>query len=495
MTNQKMPPQRISKSRLLLGLQCPKALYFDVYNLAPKAKPTPGEQYLFDQGTAVGKAAQSEWPNGMLITAKYYEHDDAIAQTREAVSNGSNAIFEATFAGHHVIAKIDILAQNPASKGWDIVEVKSSTSVKPEHIDDVALQTVAAVEAGVKVERSYLQHINNKHLHPKDGPLFTKVDITDEVTARLPFIQDKAEHFAQILSLKEPPKADIGPHCSTPYECKFYTHCSSHLPKPSIFDVPRMGATVWNLYNKGVVRVEDLDLADFKGTRIHHVEAIKSKSTWINKAGIKKALETWQFPLHYLDFETIGPALPLYHGTRPYQAITFQFSCHVEAEDGTLAHREYLHDDATDPRPALVAALLAAIGDEGSIVSYNAKFEAGCIKALAKDFPDKSDKLLSLIDRLVDPLTVFQNHVYDYRFGNSFSLKSVAPAILGDEASYRHLTVGDGTAAQLAFLELISNGCTPQRKLELRSGLLTYCRQDTEVMVKLVRWLREQAQI
>jgi hypothetical protein len=171
--------------------------------------------------------------------------------------------------------------------------------------------------------------------------------------------------------------------------------------------------------------------------------------------------------------------------------VPFQFSVHVQHEPGgELEHYEYLHEEASDPRPSLIPALLEACGERGSIVSYFAKFEQGCIEAMAGFSPEHCEELMALTARLVDPLPIIREHVYDPGFAGSFSLKKVAPALCGQEFSYQDLSVADGTAAQRAFTELINPATDEMRKMELNESMLEYCRQDTLAMVKLVDWMR-----
>ena len=61
------------------------------------------------------------------------------------------------------------------------------------------------------------------------------------------------------------------------------------------------------------------------------------------------------------------PALPVYADTRPYQTIPFQWSLHLQEEDGRLTHREFLNDDADDPRERLIISLLDAVPPRRSL--------------------------------------------------------------------------------------------------------------------------------
>jgi hypothetical protein len=139
----------------------------------------------------------------------------------------------------------------------------------------------------------------------------------------------------------------------------------------------------------------------------------------------------------------------------------------------------------------LIRALVGVIGKRGSVVAYNKGFESGCLSALARAFPKYAKQLHGIAARLVDPLPIFRAHVYDREFRGSFSIKSVAPALLGDSLSYEGMTVADGTGAQIAFEELIADGTSAARKAGLRQAMLDYCRKDTIAMVNLVEWLRQ----
>jgi hypothetical protein len=137
----------------------------------------------------------------------------------------------------------------------------------------------------------------------------------------------------------------------------------------------------------------------------------------------------------------------------------------------------------------MIPKLLEACGTEGSILAYFGQFESERIKELADFAPDYKDALLKLVDRIVDPLPIIRDHVYDNAFAGSFSLKNVGPALLGESSSYEGMLVGNGTAAQRAFEEMISDSVTIERRQELARASLEYCKKDTLVMLELVRWM------
>jgi len=164
--------------------------------------------------------------------------------------------------------------------------------------------------------------------------------------------------------------------------------------------------------------------------------------------------------------------------------MPFQWSLHIQWESGELIHWEYLHNGADDPREPFTTSLLEAMESEGSIVVYSS-FERSRLENLAAFFPQHSDQLLALCDRLFDLLKVIQGDYYHPDFHGSYSIKAVLPALVPG-MTYKNLGIQDGGAASAAYAELLSDTVKGARKAEIRSNLLTYCGQDTEAMVKLL---------
>lgn len=218
-----------------------------------------------------------------------------------------------------------------------------------------------------------------------------------------------------------------------------------------------------------------------------------TKIRFIDKTGIKEALQSWIFPLVFLDFETINPAVPRYDGTSPYQQVPFQFSVHVlKSLDAEPVHYDYLHTESSDPRPVLIEKLLQACGDQGTVVAYFSQFESARLSELAEFSKKYALQLESIKNRLVDPLPIIRDNVYDGLFAGSFSLKKVAPALLGKSASYENMIVDNGTAAQRAFEKIINPKTDQEQRAELIDASIDYCRKDTLVMVDLVKWMFAQ---
>ncbi len=86
-------PKHLSKSKLMLGLQCPKALYLDIHRLDLVSPTSPGQQFILDQGNEVGRLARKEWPNGHFVESKHYDIEQAALTTSSLVQDGAEVIF------------------------------------------------------------------------------------------------------------------------------------------------------------------------------------------------------------------------------------------------------------------------------------------------------------------------------------------------------------------------------------------------------------------
>ncbi len=487
-------PKLLSKTKLMRGYRCLKCIYLTIHQPELEPAVTPELQALFDQGNLIGETARQYIPGGTLVDCKPWEFGDALAKTRDLIAAGTETIYEAAFDYAGCYARADIIQYSRESKRWNIYEVKSTLSVKEEHLQDIGLQTWIMAKSGLPIEKIHIMHLNKECRYPDLSNLFVKVDVTQEMRDNYQRVQPKVKEIYDTITRDKVPDINIGSYCHEPTECPFTAHCWKNIPEPSVFNLPGIKDKKWELYQQGIISLDDPRLTDLTELQQRMVNVYKSGERYIDHAAIRAAVSEWKYPLVFLDFETINPAIPRYNGCGPYQQVPFQFSAHILATpDAELIHHEFLITGNLDPRPTLIPALLNACGTEGSIVAYYGKFEAARIKELAEYSPENSAALLALNERIVDPLPIFRAAVYDNAFAGSFSLKYVAPALLGAEQSYTGMEVANGGDAQRAFEELSSPKITPERQEKLTAALLEYCEKDTMVMVDLTRWMMATA--
>ena len=141
-------PHRLSKSRFVAGVQCHKLLWWKVHEPdAVELQPDKVLQDRFDQGQAVGELATTLFPGGVLIDLPHGALEERVGQTREVIIGDAPSVFEASFLENNTFLAVDILERHPG--GFHLIEVRSSTSQKPEHIPDVAVQLHVLGRAGI----------------------------------------------------------------------------------------------------------------------------------------------------------------------------------------------------------------------------------------------------------------------------------------------------------------------------------------------------------
>ncbi len=488
----------ISKSKYLIGLQCPKYLWM-CYNSKHKIpEPDEQQQHIFEQGHEVGEFAKKLFPKGIDISFDNKNISNNIEQTKILLKK-RKPLFEAAFSTVYTYSRADIL--NPVGKDeWDIIEVKSATEVKDVNIQDVSFQKYVYEQSGLKIRKCFIMVLNNEYIkkgkiNPKK--LFKKEDVTDKVNESIVGIQDRIADMLRIISSKEFPKTKVSLSCKDPYECPLEEDCWAFLPKHNIFDLYRIGKRSFELFEKEIHHMNDIPV-DFKLNDKQQIQCacVKSGKPHMHKESIKHFLKTLKYPLYYLDFETYATAIPLYDSLKPYQQIPFQFSLHVVQKKGAKPkHLSFLASGKSDPRPKFASALKKVIKIKGTIVVYNASFEKHILKQLA-DFLPRNKKWIQLaIDRVEDLLIPFRNFSYYHpEQHGSASIKKVLPALTGQ--SYKDMEIAEGGAASLHYF-YITHGFPDGRKTtkkesqKVRVALEKYCGLDTEGMVWIVSKLEK----
>ena len=491
-----MPSTRLSKSSFIRGLQCDKSLYLYKHHYKLK-DPTPSSlQAVFDQGTSIGLLAQELFPYGVDASPEnHYKMVESVGKTLDFISQGQTVIYEATFLYDDVLAALDILVND--EDGWKAYEVKSSTKVSDTYVKDAAIQYYTIKNSGIDLKDISIVYINNQYV--KNGEidineLFMVESVYDQVLEFLPRIPNEVRRLKDVIESPDIPSVDIGPHCSDPYDCDFKGTCWKHIPEYSVFDISRLNKDKkFDLYKQGIISLNQIDLGqtDLNPNQVLQVQSELSGSVHIDLNEIRNFTNGLNYPLYFLDFETIGPAIPIYNGSRPYEQLVFQYSLHIrETPTSEIEHREYLADPTEDPRVGFIEQLIQDCGSNGDILVYNIGFERGKINGLIEAFPQYILELSRIVGRLKDLMTPFQQKwYYTPEMKGSYSIKSVLPALI-PELSYNDLEIKDGGTASNTFLSIV-NG-TFQGDLQVaRKQLLEYCKLDTYAMVKILEKLTQ----
>lgn len=486
----------LSKSSFIKGLQCDKYLYLHKNNYKLKDPLKYSTQAVFDQGNQIGLLARSLFPDGVDCSpSTHFKIIESVKKTMNFIENGENIIYEATFIFNEILAALDILVKD--NEGWKAYEVKSSTSIKDTYIKDAAIQYYTIINSGINLVDISIVYVNKKYIYNgylEKNKFFTIKSVKDKVLEYLPSIPNKVSRFKNILDLDSTPKIDIGPHCLKPYECDFKGTCWKHIPENSVFNISNLRDNKkFELYNKGVITLDQIDLSKTKLSekQIIQVECEIDGKTHINKEKLENFLNNLNYPLYFLDFETINPAIPLFLGTSPYQQVLFQYSLHMQkTENSKPLHKEYLQDPSKESEIELIRKLVNDSEGLGDILVYNISFEKGVINKLIHKFPDYKLQLQSIVDRLKDLMIIFKNKwFYKPEMKGSSSIKDVLTA-LDPELSYKKIYIQDGGMASSIYLSMV-NKTFKGDEISMRKNLQEYCRLDTYGMVKIIEKLKE----
>jgi len=483
---------RISKSKFVAGCQCLKRLYWQVHEPELAAEPDGATEAIMQQGHDVGMLARRLFPGGVEVCERSL--DQAIRTTRELVANRDvPAIFEGVFEHDGVVVRVDVLHRR-ADGRLRLIEVKSSTSLKEEHLDDVAIQYRVLSRCGLDVGSCCLALVNRSFVFrggSVDPWRFFRIrNVTRQVARLQPKLTFQLRAAFTVLSMPKAPDIAPGKHCASPVTCEFFDCCNPPRPDDHIGYLPRLHANAEEALEEiGVESIHDVP-DNFELTEIQRRAAtcVQTGEPWFS-AELGEVLIGLKYPLYFMDFETVNWAIPRSAGMRPYDQLPFQWSVHLQGEPGTAPeHYEFLAKDANDPRREFISSLCDAMGESGSIVVYSS-FESQRLSDLASWFPEFVDRINAIQARLFDLLPVVREHVYHPAFAGSYSIKSVLPALVPD-MTYEGMEVADGQSAGLAWESLVRGSLDTSERDKIRKALLNYCGQDTLAMVRLLENLR-----
>lgn len=493
----------LSKSKYVAGCQCPKILWMNQHR-PDQFDPGVQNQAILTTGDNVGDLAMGYFGPFVEIPYQRGAYEAMARTTQELIQQRTPVICEATFFQDGCFCMVDILRVEPDGR-VHLVEVKSSTHVKPYHLLDAAFQLWLLEKIGLTIGSVSLMHLNADYV--REGALnlqelFTIEDITEQAHELAQQVPDAVRDFTNLCADPTEPVVPIGPQCDDPFTCGYKGWCWRDVPTPNVHDLASMRATkAWDLHERGIVTFEDLASAEgtfaLKLTERQQNQvraALGTQEAVIKPDEVRAFLSTIRYPLYFLDFETIMPAVPPYSGLRPYQQLVTQYSLHWQDEPGgALHHTEFLADPGEDPRRATAERLVADIPVDACVLAYNMSFEKSRIRELADTFPDLREHLMAIHDNVVDLMIPFQQgSVYLPAMGGSYSIKYVLPALFPNdpELDYSQLEgVHNGGEAMDAY-ERLAN-LPPEERASVAESLLRYCELDTYAMVKILERLRE----
>ena len=492
-------PKLLTKSKYIHGLNCKKFIWLE-FN-APEELPgiTKATQQRFDEGYQIEQLAKTKFKDA--LTASDDNFGKALEKSKSLLKE-RKPLFEASFIANNCYARADVLM--PVGKNeWDIIEIKSGTTAKEHHFQDVSFQKYIYESAGLKINKCFIMRLNNQYVRKGElnvDELFLLSDITEGLQSKKE-VENNIKEIMEVIALKKCPAHEPGGYyCRDPYEVHHTDEFYKKHPKFDIMALYRAKDIALELFHKGIIEIKDIpeEQLEKKHHKIQH-KTHKTGEHHIHHEELDKFISELKYPLYFMDFETYSPAIPIYNGMKPYQQMPFQFSVQVVSKiNAKPKNISFIAHGPDDPREEFLDNLKEALGNNGSIVAYNAPFEKGIISKLA-EFLQKHQKWAnSTLPRVVDLLVPFRNFSYYHPSQKgSISLKKVLPAVTGE--TYADLEISEGETASRIYYEMIHSNSNPNNpktmspsdKANILKDLEDYCKRDTEGMIWIVEKLKE----
>lgn len=464
---------RLTKTAYLSYLTCPQEFWLDYHDPEPAGEPlTLEHEHLRQQG---------------------YEVERLVRRLARFQSNENFAVdFQRTFQTSEFLARSDVAVTHKETGVIDIYEIKAAASIKDEHLDDVAFQKMVAGLSGSTVGSCFVITMNGEYVRQGDidaEQLFTITLVDDEISKRMPATEQQTRDA--IAYLDSVPVPSLVDYCmENKLSCRFIKLHFPDLPDYTVFDIAYLKHDKRReLLMRDIVDIRDVP-EDFKLSDKQQIQiaAAKSGEILIDREKIAQEIDSWEYPLHFLDYETFAYAVPQFDGVKPFQQMCFQYSLHTQERPGSeIKHSYFLSHGNDDPPRAMAARLQQDLsGGIGTVFVWYEGFEKTRNSEMAAMFPEFSAFFEEVNAHTYDLMKIFADSLYVHpEFKGKTSIKKVLP-VLVPELSYSDLGIGDGMTASISWYRAATWDTMDEAAREkIFSDLEKYCELDTLAMVRI----------
>ena len=357
---------QLSKSDYMLFLKHPAWLWLKKHDKNKLPEFSAQVQAIMDEGNKFEALVEQRFEGiTRMGFDNYNEYLSLPTRSKEVLESGAKLVSQARFEHGKLTCICDVVEQVEPGV-LDLYEIKGSTKVKPEHLEDLAFQREVLEGAGYTVRNIYVLHCNNRFV--RQGPIDpNKIaalsDVTEQVKPKQAATKRYIEQALQTMELKTIPDISPGRARMGSFSdwLEIYMGLTTPLPPYSIYHLARPGAQlIAELESRGIVSLADIpDDVNLNVKQRRQVNITKQGEPMVHKNDIQKFLAGLEYPLYFLDYETLASVLPPFDGLKPYQQLPFQYSLHIIAEPGaSVDHKEYLHTENTNPAEPLTKQLL-----------------------------------------------------------------------------------------------------------------------------------------
>ncbi|HEX7259713.1 MAG TPA: DUF2779 domain-containing protein [Candidatus Saccharimonadia bacterium] len=484
----------LTKSNYLHFLIHPAYFWLEKHDKEKLPPFDDAAQAIMDAGNEIEEYARERFPLGQLVPGGLFDQIDESTKLLKHAAAGETLFQAAVLTDQKWYARCDVVIKNNGGS-WDIYEIKSATKVKPEHLHDVAFQKIALEECGHPVRNTYIVHISSHYVRQgavDSQKLFEQVDVTAAVDGLLHKTKRDIAAAQAMMALPECP-SDSPALASNWYAWRdIYRHLHPEITDLSIYNLARLKPEQLSALAK--LGISDMlsipDSFALGSQQKAQLQALRAGEPIIHPVKIAAALAGLAYPLYFFDYETVGPGIPAYDGTKPYQQVPFQYSLHIlDKPGGKLRHTEFLATGNANPMPALLEQMQHDIGPIGSVIVWYKGFEMGVNDAMAAIYPEHAAFLHQVNTRVFDLMEIFSNfHYVDAAFGGSASIKKVLPVVV-PELTYSDLAIQKGDVASKLWEQTAQGKITGKQAEKIYADLRIYCGQDTLAMVRIYEFL------
>jgi len=491
---------RITKTDYMEYTMCPKNLWLKKHKpgIFEDIEITEFQKEIILNGQIVDEASMHLFPDGKLVNAE--NNVDQLDYSKELLAKRNGTIFQASFEWNGFFVRTDILHFDKQANSWSLYEVKATNSVKTSpysHIKDLAFQKLLLKYNDIDISHIGVIHLNSVYRRSGElnyDDLFQETDVTIKVNDAEGIVNTEMNDLKNYL--KMPEKQGCGClYKGRTAQCKTFAYSNPHIADYSVHNISRIGSSkkiLADWINRNIYSIEDIDNPQvLKGYRhLQYIAHIGGEAI-VNSEEILNILNDLEFPIHFLDYEAYSSAIPAFDRFGPWQHIPFQYSIHILNDDGSLEHREFLIKKPTNEiTHSLVDNLAKDVHDTGTIVVWYAPFEKARNNYLALLYPEFSDFISNLNNRIFDLMKIFSDgHYVDPGFRGSNSLKNVLPVLVPD-LLYTDLEIQKGIDAPVYWKKMISEKSDLSEIKDIEKQLLEYCKLDTFAMVRIYEFLK-----
>ena len=528
----------LTKSDYVLGINCPTKLSYKALKMYQVEDSDAMNEVFIEQGYQIQGLARSAYPDGILINTMNYQKSAEL--TQQYLQNENIVLFEAAFIMDGCFFRVDILEKRGSK--LRMIEVKSKSEdpddIKPYKrdgflrkfyweiftdasfqyynlqliygdnvtpyimlIDKNAVATVDDLHLAFEKGETHLESIQKSEV--LGDPLLFELNVKEYLDKMLEETRMNIEKLKGVIMSGEVVRSEIRQTCRSCEHRKTggFEECVStqlgwkeeDFKRNTIFDVWYM-VKINALLEQKKYFFEDLVVEDFNNSKGELGK--KGKRQWLQISQIRdnlgeyvdpelfKKMDSWEYPLQFIDFETAVPPLPSVKGLKPFETMAFQYSVHEYNEDGTLKHYDWISTRMKFPNFEFVRNLRKHLGDKGTVFCYS-QHENSVLTSIKKELEKSEeqdrDELIDWITsitwknnsprEMVDMFELVKLYYYHPKMGKSNSIKDVLPAVI-HESEFLKKKYSEGySSANYNDAKFLKDSENPYHLLKNEAGI------------------------